>query len=511
MPSLNFSPRENTSLGVARPSSRALCLVLLLFFASCTGADANKKKDDASAQKEEIDCGSTRVQRTLTYCVSPGAAEFARQNETMRMVMKKGDGAVTPDIFPLPVGSSPVLGPEDAAVTIVVFSDLECPYCAEAHAELELLQSQMPKDVRLVFKHFPLSFHPNAGDAARAASAMAEQGKFWEFVHVAYQRQDALGPRQYEAIVEQIGGDLAAYRATVDQQKHIEAVERDMRLGEQINVAGTPTIFFNGVALQGGFTAADLSPVVLQQKQIVDAFVAAGVPKKEIYWRMVRAQYQELPDAEPEQPDEPARELVYIPVGDSPVKGAAEDQALVTIVVFSDFECPYCKDANPAIEAVLGAHEDKVRLVFKHFPLPFHKRADNAAGAAVLAHRQGKFWELHDLLFANQQALSDADLQRYIEQVGIQGMDVNKKMQEDPSVAEAINADMVMGVEAGVNGTPTMFINGIKVMGGLEQADLEKMITEQLTLGEKLRNATGKSGEDLYEAIVEANATQAQN
>lgn len=495
------------------PRSKAKCLgvfcALMLLLAACTGADKNKKKE-TSTTEETIDCASTRVQRTLTYCVSPGAAEFARQNETMRMVMKKGDGNVTPDIFPLPVGKSPVLGPENAAVTIVVFSDLECPYCAEAHAELELLQSQMPQDVRLVFKHFPLSFHPNAGDAARAASAMAEQGKFWEFVHVAYQRQDALGPRQYEAIVEQIGGDLAAYRATVDQRKHIETVERDMQLGEQINVAGTPTIFFNGVALQGGFTAADLRPVVMQQKQIVDAFVAAGVPRKEVYWRMVRAQYQPLPETEAaeKEPEQEARELVYIPVGDSPAKGASEDQALVTIVVFSDFECPYCKEANPALHQILEENKGQVRLVFKHFPLPFHKRADNAAGAAVIAHRQGKFWELHDLLFSNQGALTDADLQKYIEAVGISGLDVNKKMQEDPSVAEAINTDMVMGVEAGVNGTPTMFINGIKVMGGLEKEALGQIIEEQLDLGERLRNATGKKGDDLYEALVEANANK---
>ena len=248
----------------------------------------------------------------------------------------------------------------------------------------------------------------------------------------------------------------------------------------------------------------------MQQKQIADAFVAAGVPKEEVYWRMVRAQYQPLPESEATEkdPQQEARELVYIPAGDSPAKGAPEDKTLVTIVVFSDFECPYCKEANPALHQVLEENRDSVRLVFKHFPLPFHKRADNAAGAAVLAHRQGKFWELHDLLFANQQALSNADLQSYIEKVGIKGLDVNKKMQEDPSVAEAINADMVMGVEAGVSGTPTMFINGIKVMGGLEKEALDEIVKEQLVLGEKLRNATGKQGDDLYEAIVEANANK---
>ena len=147
-----------------------------------------------------------------------------------------------------------------------------------------------------------------------------------------------------------------------------------------------------------------------------------------------------------------------------------------------------------------------MRLVFKHFPLPFHKRADNAAGAAQIAHASGKFWELHDLLFANQSALEDADLQRYIEQVGIKGVDVNALMRSDPSVNQAINADMVLGVEAGVSGTPTMFINGIRVMGALTEEELGAFMIEQLELGEKIQSATEKRGEELYEALVTANA-----
>lgn len=476
------------------------CLCLLM---ACSGAET-KKEERASAP----DCSSSQTQRVLTYCVSPGAADFARQNDAIRVALNAPEGSINPDMFPLPIGDSPVLGPEHAPVTIVIFSDIECALCAQVYTELELLRSQRPEDVRLVFKHFPYTDkHPNALDVARAAQALVPQGKFWEFVRLAFQRHDELGPRQYDAMVREVGADLEAWRAVVDAPSILAHIMRDRALGDSNHVASTPTIFFNGVPVQGEFTVAELLPVVDQQKQIVQAFLGAGVPKEEIYWRLVRAQYQRLPPLPPTpKAGGEDRELIYVPVGKSPSKGASAENALVTIVVFSDFECPYCQQANPALHSTLAKFSGHVRLVFKHFPLPFHKRADNAAGAAQIAHASGKFWELHDLLFANQSALEDADLQRYIEQVGIKGVDVNALMRSDPSVNQAINADMVLGVEAGVSGTPTMFINGIRVMGALTEEELGAFMIEQLELGEKIQSATEKRGEELYEALVTANA-----
>lgn len=479
--------------------------IFALWLVAC--ASASTSPDETTDQVKALECGSAELQRAIAYCVSPIAAERAKQDDAVLAVMRKGP--VGAEVFPLPIQNSPTLGPDTAAVTIVIFSDLECPYCSQTHAELDALQRAMPEDVRLVFKHFPLSFHSNARDAARAAQAAGEQGKFWEFVKLAYQRQDVLGLRQYEAIVEEIGADLNAWRKSYSDTKHTEHISRDTGLAEQLGVAGTPTVFFNGVALPPGVTADDLAPLVVQQRQIAEAFVAAGVPAEEVYWRMVRAQYQPLPEPEEEIPevDEPT-EYYYMPVGPAPVKGASADDALVTIVVFSDFECPFCARANGPLHQLVDANKDRVRLAYRHFPLPIHERADNAAGAAIIAHRQGKFWEMHDLLFANQADLSDQALQRYAEQLGLSG-DINAAMRE-ASVSDTIAADMTLGVEAGVSGTPTFFINGVKYVGVLEPEELQLLLDAQMKLGARVRDETGKKGAELYEAIVEANARGAE-
>lgn len=489
----------------ARAVAAALLITGLALAAGCAGGK-NAKGGGLEGADGAPACSSEQVQRVLTYCVSPGAADFARRNEAVGEALAKGP--VSPDVFPLPVGDSPALGPADAAVTLVLFSDLECPYCAQSHADLVRLQRELPEDVRLVFKHYPLSFHPNAMDAARAAMAAHEQGKFWEFIHLVYQRQDAMGPAQYEAIIGEVGGDVEAWKASFAEPDHVAEIQEDMSLGDAINVAGTPTIFLNGVALPGGVPAEELKQVVLQQREIVEAFAAAGVPRDQIYWRMVRAQYQPLPDrgedpAQEEQAEE-APAAIYLPVGTSPTRGAAADDALVTVVLFSDFQCPFCKSANEPLEAALAKHGDSVRLVFKHFPLPFHEQADEAAAAGVLAQRAGKFWELHDLMFANQEELSVAALQGYLEQIGVEGVDLASAMEDDPELGEVIRRDMGMGIEAGVNGTPTLFINGVGYAGVPE--DLDAILAQQLEAARALREETGKRGEELYEAMAQANA-----
>jgi len=133
--------------------------------------------------------------------------------------------------------------------------------------------------------------------------------------------------------------------------------------------------------------------------------------------------------------------------------------AVVTIVEFSDFECPYCGAAHPIIKRALRELEGKVRLAFKNFPLDGHVRAMPAARAAVAAGRQGKFWEMHDMLFEHQSALEDEDLERYAREIGL---DVDRFRADlaSPEVQRSIDADKAEGRRVGVQGTPTIFVNG---------------------------------------------------
>ncbi|MEM1416856.1 MAG: thioredoxin domain-containing protein [Myxococcota bacterium] len=148
---------------------------------------------------------------------------------------------------------------------------------------------------------------------------------------------------------------------------------------------------------------------------------------------------------------------------DAPIRGAGGSElgAEVTIVEFSDFECPYCGAAAPLLERLLELYEGKVRLVFMHYPLSGHEHAFEAAKASIAAGRQGKFWEMHDTLFANQTALTPSDITRYAERVGLD-MERFRRDLEDPEVEAEVQAQKDEGRRLGVNSTPTLFINGRK-------------------------------------------------
>ncbi len=149
--------------------------------------------------------------------------------------------------------------------------------------------------------------------------------------------------------------------------------------------------------------------------------------------------------------------LVDVHVGDSPVRGSP--MAPVTIVEFSDFQCPYCGAAEPILRRVVREHEGRVRLVFKNYPLPAHEHAMAAARAAEAARKQGKFWEMHDLLFDNQTHLEPDDIDRYAQQLHLD-MDRFHTDVQSEDVQQSIEADKAEGHRVGIEGTPTMFIDG---------------------------------------------------
>jgi len=157
-----------------------------------------------------------------------------------------------------------------------------------------------------------------------------------------------------------------------------------------------------------------------------------------------------------------------------PRKGPAD--AAVTIVEFSDFECPYCRVAASDLERRLKTREDKVAVVFLHFPLRFHKNAKPAAIATECAHRQGKFWEFHNAVFESQKELTEA---RYLEIALELKLDTDgfKACLSDPTAAKQVESDMEQGKKAGVKGTPSFFINGLFSTSGIpSEEDLDKLI-----------------------------------
>jgi protein-disulfide isomerase len=151
-----------------------------------------------------------------------------------------------------------------------------------------------------------------------------------------------------------------------------------------------------------------------------------------------------------------------IPVEGRPVYGS--ENAPVTVVVFADFECPHCKMEAPKLRKTVDQFRGRARLIFKHFPLGGHVRAKQAAIATEAALEQGKFWEMHDIVFANQDKLEDGDILSYAAQIGL---DVEKfKASYNARKGKGVvEADKKHGEEAGVDGTPAVFVNGRRANG----------------------------------------------
>jgi protein-disulfide isomerase len=167
-----------------------------------------------------------------------------------------------------------------------------------------------------------------------------------------------------------------------------------------------------------------------------------------------------------------------IPVEGRPVYG--NDRALITVVVFADFECPHCKMEAPVLRKAIQQYRGQAKLVYIHFPLEMHPRAQVAAVAAEAAFRQGKFWEMHDLIFDHQSQLEDEDLERYAKQ--IQGLDVQrwKTDFESESAKLAVAKDRALGEALQIEGTPAVYVDGRKVMPLLWGGNLGAWIDDAL-------------------------------
>jgi protein-disulfide isomerase len=168
--------------------------------------------------------------------------------------------------------------------------------------------------------------------------------------------------------------------------------------------------------------------------------------------------------AEQQPPQEDFSKVYDIAVGDSPIKG--DPNAPVTLVEFSDFECPFCARADPGIKELAAKYPQKLRVVFKHFPLSFHETARPLAIASMAAQEQGRFWEFHDVLFKNTGSLqaTDAAIEGYAKSAGL---DLARFKRDRQEKADAYNRrvddEIALGNSVDVRGTPTLYINGKKV------------------------------------------------
>ena len=231
------------------------------------------------------------------------------------------------------------------------------------------------------------------------------------------------------------------------------------------------TMAVSAVLFTGPAKAAEMDDIKDTQKKILDRLDAQDKVLQEILKKV-----QTMPAG---RPAIDPNKVYALPIGDSPVKG--EKKAKVTIVEFSDFQCPFCSRAVSFVKEVTDAFPKDVKVVYKHLPLTqIHPNAMPAAKASVAAQNQGKFWEMHDELFANYNKLTADNIKASAEKIGL---DMKKFEADvaDPATEKLIQADMKLAQESAVTGTPTFFLNGKRLMSrempvvkGLVEEELKK-------------------------------------
>ena len=220
-----------------RTHSGIVSLALVVALASCGGnpADIEELK---KGQKEILDKLAALDKNIQQIKAAPPAAAPQRPQ-------------VDPNkVYNIPLANSPARGPDSAKVTIVEFSDYQCPFCGQAEGLVKQVLETYPKDVRLVYKQFPLtSIHPNAMPASKAAVAAGRQGKFWEMHSLIFENQRQLSPEKFTEFAEKLSLDVVQFQKDMESPETLAQINREMQEGKAADVTGTPTIFVNGKRL----------------------------------------------------------------------------------------------------------------------------------------------------------------------------------------------------------------------------------------------------------------------
>ncbi|MDY7230771.1 DsbA family protein [Hyalangium rubrum] len=433
-----------------------------------------------------------------TPSVAAAAGKVADAAPSAPAPSRQGGRAVDPTVFKVPVEDSPVKGSADALITIVEFSDYQCPFCSRAHNTVQKLQEEYGNKVRVVMKQNPLSFHPRAKPAAVAAMAAGEQGKYWEYHDKLFANAKQLEDKDLEKYAEEIGLDMGRWKKDLTNAKFNQIIDRDQALAGQLGANGTPAFFINGRLLSGAQPIDNFKAIINEELPKAQKLVDGGIKPSQVYASIIEKGSTRAAPPPSAQPQQAAYRKVDFPA-DAPSFGPKH--AKVTIVEWSDFECPFCGRVMPTLQKIKENYGKDVKVVFRHQPLPFHANAKLAAEASMAAHEQGKFWEYHDKLFSNQKALDRASLEKYAQELKLD-MGKFKSALDSGKFRAQVEADSSAGSAVGANGTPTFFINGRQFVGAQPFENFKQAIDEEIGKADKLL-ASGVKIENLYAKVME--------
>jgi protein-disulfide isomerase len=388
-------------------------------------------------------------------------------------------------------------------VTIVEISDFQCPFCARAHKTLKRLKNgPYGQRIRHVFMHNPLGFHQRAMPAALAAAAAQRQGHFWSMHEGLFKNIKDLTDERFQRLARIAGLDMLQFNNDLKDPALRQEIERQQALAKTLGSRGTPGFFINGRLLRDAqpldafekevrFAIADALRVrrtgTRDSKQVYDTLVANGLNKA-----APKAEQKNGAKGKAKPPAAP------VTVAKDSIRGRGKWPAKVVIVIYSDFECPFCARVTKVLDQIEAKYGSDVYFIFRHNPLGFHKNAESAARATEAAGLQGKFWPMHDKLFKNYRKLGTKTYERAAKELGLNLKRFRRDM-ASKTVAAKVQADKEDAARVGARGTPNFFINGTPVRGALPFEHFERAIDKELKRANELLKK-GVSRRELHKA-----------
>ena len=376
----------------------------------------------------------------------------------------------TKTVWRVPVDGSPVRGKNTALVTLVMFTDFQCPFCVKVTPTIEQLARDYGDKLRIVYKNNPLPFHKDAEPAAELAlEARAQKGdaSFWQAHDLLFAANGKLAPEDLEGIAKTLGIDVKKASDAIAKKKHKARIEQDQDLADDVQASGTPHFFINGRRLVGAQPIDKFKALIDEELTKSEALVKKGTPAAKLYDTIIKdgkaATFEKV-------------KAIPAFTKESPTKGPAN--AKVTVQIFSDFECPFCKRVEPTLAELDAAFPGKIRFVWRNKPLPFHKNAMPAALAAMEAFKQkgnDAFWKMHEAFFKDPTQLDRAGIERTAAALGL---DVQKVLAAiDGQTHKAlIDADIKAAEDVSITGTPAFVINGYLISGAQPLSKFKKAV-----------------------------------
>ena len=421
-------------------------------------------------------------------------------------------------IYKIPIGDAVTKGNPEALVTIVEVSDFQCPFCNRVNKTVDqLMKGKYGKDLRVAFYHNPLGFHNRAEPAAVAAEAAGRQGKFWEMHDKLFANMRNLTDANFDKWAGEIGLDLTKFKADLKDAALLKKVKAQQATAVKLGARGTPAFFINGRFLSGAQPLAKFEEVIEKALKDAKKQIKKGVAPKDVYAKIIEKGATSKVNKPapagagakpPARPQPPADTRQNVPIKKS-YRGKGTWPAKVVIVEYSDFECPFCSRGAKTVEDIMKNHGKDVYFIYKHNPLGFHPNAEPAARASEAAGMQGKFFEMHDKMFADYKNLTQPNFEKWAKELGLNVAKFKKDM-ESQKVKDIIKADVAESAKVGARGTPNFFVNGIPVRGALPYERFKPTIEAEL----KKANALIEKGvklKDVYAEVMKEAGKPAPN